>query len=137
MPLYGYTAGETKKRMLSWGLNVRRITIPNRVLSLHQHAFCSTQTILWAIMRKKLPAAIIAEVESGLAGLPRMDWNMKGQPITPIVSTRSRGEDHEIHNLEMGPPGGVCTNLYSRYAVILFLFLSFTYSYQLNSLACP
>ena len=133
MPLYGYSAGLLNRRMLSWGCNVLRLTIPDRVLSLHQHALCSTQAILWAIMRKKLPAEIITEVESGLAGLPRMDWNMKGQPITPIVSTKSRGQDHEIHDLEMGPPGGVCTNLYSRYIVIPFLVF---YSLPPTNLSC-
>ena len=81
---------------------------------LHQHKLCSTQTLIWELLKKKLLPQIIKDFESAMAGLPRMDCNMEVDHIGPAVSLRSQGKNHEIHDLEMGPLNAMYSDGYAR-----------------------
>ncbi|KAL9118248.1 MAG: hypothetical protein Q9187_005210 [Circinaria calcarea] len=69
-----------------------------------------------AIHQKKLDPSILAEAEASWEGLPRLGWNSLESSAEPVISVKTRNQDHELTNLPLGPPSGVCANLYEKYS---------------------
>ena len=114
MSLYGYTTGSMNNKVFTWARNVTNRSHSQKALSLHNHAVCSAHTLIWNIIKKKAPSIIVQKMETGMDGLPGLDWSMKGLPVDPVVSLNIEGQDHEISGLVLGPPSGLCSTRYAR-----------------------
>ena len=115
MTQYGYSTGPRSAKVFTWTRNVLKVSHSTRTLSLHTDAICSAHTLIWNIIKKKVPLEIVDNVETAMRDLPGLDWNMKGKPIDPIVSLNLAGQYHRIRGLDLDPPSGICSTRYSRY----------------------
>ncbi|KAL9112652.1 MAG: hypothetical protein Q9187_007746, partial [Circinaria calcarea] len=116
MVLFGYTCGERKSPSFMWARNIPTITHSQRFLSTQMHGITSYSSLLTAIHQKKLDPSILAEAEASWEGLPRLGWNSLESSAEPTISVKTRNQDHEFTNLPLGPPSGVCANLYEKYS---------------------
>ena len=115
MAQYGYTSGPQHSKVFTWTRNVLKLSHSTRELSLHTDRVCSAHTLIWNIIKKKVPSEIVDNVETAMRDLPGLDWNMKGKPIDPVVSLDLAGQYHQIHRLNLGPPSGICSTRYAKY----------------------
>ena len=120
MVQYGYTCGERKSPSFMWARNLTRVTHSERFLSEQMHGITSYQSLLWAICQRKLDPTIVAEAEASWKDLPPLGWNSLDSSIEPVISIKAGEQDHELTGLPLGPPSGVCANVYEKYVHYCF-----------------
>jgi len=100
-------------RSFAWVRNLMKKHDP-AVLRRHMHEIVSAHTLIFNIAAKKVPAPIIEGFRAASEGMPCMDWNMMGTPVTSRVSTNYCGSNHDLTGLELGPVQGLCAATYAR-----------------------
>lgn len=126
MVQHSYTTGSKKDQTFDAARNISIQSLSNDELRQHTHKIVYFHTLIWNVAKAKLPPTAIADFENSMEGLPRCDWNMRGEPVQSNISIKAGEEDLEFSGLALGPPSGVCSRHYARYLPIPCLLFDFS-----------
>ena len=115
MVQHSYTTGPRKDQTFDAARNISIESLSEEELRQHTHKIVSFHSLIWNVAKAKLPPTAIADFEKSMEGLPRCDWNMRGDRVESNISIRAGEEDLEFSGLALGPPSGVCSRHYARY----------------------
>lgn len=117
----GYTPGSRSAvpRTLTWCRGVSKVTHATGCLRQCIHEATSITALIWNASRAVLPQAIIDDFETPITenGLPRMDWNSLGKPVTGAhVSVILDSQKYELTGLDLGPCSATAEQNHSTFS---------------------